>query len=322
MVWENGDRNRFFPILHFLINGTHYAIVKVFNRALLQIHVTFVTRFVAGFDMQVNEVLLAEGVECHADFVFVVRIVKTCRALHFGSFKTCVVTNTANEVYGRDDRTRLHLGEFLAQEFHLRTEASAPRPNAIRGILTLLHTAKIDGMILEHLLRTQDKVVDKVCRFLRLGNIGAHHSGAEGLTGNVVRGSAGNALVATLNHEQMAVLNTRVEAHAVVTKSCLKRLDEFVGFFRRNVSRRVILDAVFCDADDVATKGEFTGLEFNTDTCSFERTATFIHFIQIITEHRHIRYLATRMESGRHSHQAPRAPLTCQLVHKGSVSRL
>ena len=120
----------------------------------------------------------------------------------------------------------------------------------------------------------------------------------------------------------MAVLDTRVETHAVVAKSFLKRLDEFVGFFRRNVSRRVVLDAVFCNADDVATKGEFTRLEFNTDACSFERTATFIHFIQIITEHGHIRHLATGMESGRHSHQAPRAPLTCQLVHKGSVSSL
>ena len=120
----------------------------------------------------------------------------------------------------------------------------------------------------------------------------------------------------------MTVLDAGVETYAVVAKGCLKRLYEFVGFFRSNVSGRMILYTVLCDANNVATKGEFTGLKFHTNARRFERAATFIHFIQIVTKHRHIRHLATRMKTRSHGHQAPRAPLACQLVHKRSIRRL
>ena len=120
----------------------------------------------------------------------------------------------------------------------------------------------------------------------------------------------------------MTVLNAGVETYAVVAKSCLKGLYKFVGFFRSNVSGRMILNAVFCNADDVATQCEFARLKFHSDARSFERTATFIHLFQIVTKHRHICHLATRMESRCHGHQAPSAPLACQLVHKRSIRRL
>ena len=199
MVWENGDRNGFIPVFNFLINGAHYAIVQIFNGALLQIHITLVTSFVTGFDVQVNEVLLAECVERHAYFVLVVCIVKASSSLYFGSFKASVMTNTANEVDGWDYGARLHLGELFTQEFHLRTVAAAPRPNAIRRILSLLHAAKVDGVIFKYLLWAQNQVVNQISCFLRLGNCGTHHAWAERLTGNVVRRSASNALVATLD---------------------------------------------------------------------------------------------------------------------------
>ena len=55
MVGQDGNRYRFIPFLQFLEEDTDGSFVQVFDGPDFQIYISFVSGFVAGFDMKINE---------------------------------------------------------------------------------------------------------------------------------------------------------------------------------------------------------------------------------------------------------------------------
>ena len=52
MVGQDGNRYRFIPFLQFLEEDTDGSFVQVFDGPDFQIYISFVSGFVAGFDMK------------------------------------------------------------------------------------------------------------------------------------------------------------------------------------------------------------------------------------------------------------------------------
>ena len=57
MVGQDGNRYRFIPFLQFLEEDTDGSFVQVFDGPDFQIYISFVSGFVAGFDMKINEIV-------------------------------------------------------------------------------------------------------------------------------------------------------------------------------------------------------------------------------------------------------------------------
>ena len=57
MVGQDGNCYRFIPFLQFLEEDTDGSFVQVFDGPDFQIYISFVSGFVAGFDMKINEIV-------------------------------------------------------------------------------------------------------------------------------------------------------------------------------------------------------------------------------------------------------------------------
>ena len=113
----------------------------------------------------------------------------------------------------------------------------------------------------------------------------------------------------------MTILNSCMEAYAVIPQLFLQILNQYIRFFRRYMSGRVILQNLSFHANQITTHRHFSRFQVYTDTGCFERPASFIHFRKIISQHGHIGNFTTRMETFGNSYQTSIAPHACQLIH-------
>ena len=133
--------------------------------------------------------------------------------------------------------------------------------------------------VFEQFLRAHDQLIDQVgcllgCKFgtaFGLGNVfrtwhRLHHQRAVGLERHVVRRCTIDTFVASLDHQQMAVLHTCIEVYPLVSQLLLKILHQYVGFGCCDVASRMVLQQVAFDTDDVASHSHLARLQVNTDT--------------------------------------------------------
>ena len=170
-------------------------------------------------------------------------------------------------------------------------------------------------MLGKELLRTQDEVVDEVGSGLRLGHLGLDHQRAERLQGHIVGRGAMQALVASLDDEQVAVLHTGVKAHALIAQMLLQVLYQHIGLLGGDMSRRVVLEDIALDAHEVAAGSNLIRSEVYTDIGRLEHSPTLIYFVEVVAKDRHIGHLAAGMEAVGHGAQHTRTPHTGQAVH-------
>ena len=112
-----------------------------------------------------------------------------------------------------------------------------------------------------------------------------------------MRGSTVYTLVSAFYYQQMPVLHTRMETHALITQMLLQIFHQHIGFFGRNMSRRMVLDSISFNADNITAHRHFTRLQVYTDTCRFQRAASLIYFRQVIAQNGHIGNLTAGMKS-------------------------
>ena len=114
-------------------------MVEVFDGLQLEGHGAVVAGLVAGFDVQIDEVVAAggsgrigaqQGIDGGLSLAFEVGVVKTRSARNVDDPKTGITPDAPDEVNGGDDRAVAYLGETLGEWYHLRTVAAAPRPDA------------------------------------------------------------------------------------------------------------------------------------------------------------------------------------------------
>ena len=89
-----------------------------------------------------------------------------------------------------------------------------------------------------------------------------------------MRGSTVYTLVSTFYYQQMPVLHPRMETHALITQMFLQIFHQHIGFFGRNMSRRMVLDSISFNADNtamIAITGYFKYLD--KDFCPMEAPA-------------------------------------------------
>lgn len=64
-----------------------------------------------------------------------------------------------------------------------------------------------------------------------------------GFQRDIMRRSTVYTLVSAFYYQQMPVLHTRMETHALITQMFLQIFHQHIGFFGRNMSRRMVLDS-------------------------------------------------------------------------------
>ena len=156
MIGQNGNGDRFFPIFHRFINRTYGAAIQIFNGQPLQRKVSFMSRLIAGLDMQVNEIIRFQCVKSGSHFILVIGIVQSGRSFHRQAAQSGIIADTVNQIYGRDYSTFPHLRKLIRKCFHLRTITRAPRPNTVSRVFAFGCTLPIDGVFFQQFLRTHD----------------------------------------------------------------------------------------------------------------------------------------------------------------------
>ena len=73
----------------------------------------------------------------------------------------------------------------------------------------------------------------------------------------------------------------------------VESLEQFVGLFGRDISRRVVLDVVTLEADDIAAHGNLILIDGHLHGGCFERTTALEDFRHIVTEQSEVRDFRT-----------------------------
>ena len=74
VVGQYGDGDRLWPSAHLFIYRSDEPLVEVFDGTQLEVEVTVVTSFVAGFDMYEDEILMPEGFDGSLRLAFIVGV--------------------------------------------------------------------------------------------------------------------------------------------------------------------------------------------------------------------------------------------------------
>ena len=113
MVGEYSDADGLVPGAYLFIYRSDEALVEVFNGLELQFEVAVVAGFVAGFNVNEDEVVVTKGIDGGLCLTLVVGVGKACGAFYLNDFQAGIVTDTADKVDGGDDRSTLDLGVLL-----------------------------------------------------------------------------------------------------------------------------------------------------------------------------------------------------------------
>ena len=174
----------------------------------------------------------------------------------------------------------------------------------------------------QEFLTAPDEFAQEAGGVLRLGALRLGQLVGPGLQGHVVRRRAVDALVAALNHQQMAVLHAGTEMHAVVAEHLLQIADERVALLRLQTAAGMILQDVALHADEVAAQGQVALLQLHADGGGLQGAAPLIHLMLVVAQDAAVGHLAAGMEAIGHRLQQAVAPVAGQPVHVGHVGML
>ena len=149
VVGQDGNGHGFVPVFHCFVDGAHGAAVQVLYGLYLQCYIALVSGFVAGFYVQVDEVVGLQRIQCGGYLVLVVGVIQSGGAFHVQAAQSGVVADAVYQVYGRDDGSPLHLREFVGQPLHAWTVAGTPGPDAVGGVLAFGHALQVDRMVFQ-----------------------------------------------------------------------------------------------------------------------------------------------------------------------------
>ena len=113
----------------------------------------------------------------------------------------------------------------------------------------------------------------------------------------------------------MTILHACIETHPLITQMFLQVLHQYIGFFRCDVSGRMVFNMIAFNANDVTTHCHLARFQIYTDAGSFQRSSSFINFRQVIAQNGHIRDLTTGMETIGNSFQPSRTSHARQFIH-------
>ena len=94
------------------------------------------TSLITCFYMDIDKVVsILQCLDSCSSFAFVIRIRKTCSALYDDVAKTSIMTDTANQINGRNHRALLDLRIHLRKGQHVWSITTAPRPDDVSHAL-------------------------------------------------------------------------------------------------------------------------------------------------------------------------------------------
>ena len=332
MVWHQGNAHRLVPRLHLFIDGTHHSAVEVLDGLELELEVAIVACLVARLHMQEHEVVVTKSFEGCCCLAFIVGVGQSGSTFNDDVLQSGIVAYSSDEIHGRNDVAALYLWEHLRQGLHGRAVATAPRPDAVGGVLALCLALAVERVLSQQLLRLQDEVVDQVCCLLCRHAVtvflvgpalfGFYEQRSPLLVGMVVRRSTLNVLVAVLYDEQVAILNACDELDVFIAQLLVKIFDECVAVFCFQVSAVVVLYASVGKSYDVATHGKVVRLHLVAYRCSLKRSAAFIDLVEVVAKYCGVGNLAARVKALGHRHHAAAASLACKKIHVWGVGIL
>ena len=323
MVGQEGYGERFVENLRSLHDGAEDVLVDILYALDFKCQFAIVTCLVGGLDMKIDKVVGLQCLECGMCLAGIVGVPEACGANNIYGLQSGITADATDEIYGGDDGTTLYLrGEALRKGHHLWAVSPTPWPDAADGVLPLLQSLGIEGMVLEENLALIDKFGEQACRLLGLGSIGTEHVLAPGLAGYVVRRGATQVLVASLDDKEVAILHTGIEMHALGTEFLLKVFYEYVGILCLQTATGVVAQQVAIQGDEVATQGKVVVSEFHANAGGLQRATTLVDQMLVITKDAAIGHLATGMEAICHGAQKATSAHACQTVEIGRMGML
>ena len=139
----------------------------------------------------------------------------------------------------------------------------------------------------------------------------------------IVGRSTDDVLVATLDDEQMAILDATDELDTLATlllvdglgESLVEIIDEYAGILRLEVTTIVGDNLAILESDDIAADSEVIGLHLVTNRSCFQRTASFIDLVEVIAQDGGVGYLGPRGKTLGNGNQTACSACLCQAVH-------
>ena len=109
MVRENGDSHRLFPCLHLIIYRLHDTMVEILDCTDLKVEVAIMPCLICCLKVQEYKVLIVKLSQRSLNLTLIVGVGKTGYTRNFDNIQPRVVTDTTDEVDGRDNTSRLNL---------------------------------------------------------------------------------------------------------------------------------------------------------------------------------------------------------------------
>ena len=124
--------------------------------------------------------------------------------------------------------------------------------------------------------------------------------------------------VSALDDQKVSILDSGDEFHyagILAGKLLVEVLDEHVGVFCFQVTAVVGHDDSIVHVDDVAAQSEVVRTHLVADACSFERSASLVNLVLVVSHDRAVGNLRSRMKSVGYGYQSSSLSFLCQHVH-------
>ena len=350
MVGQDGDAYWLVPSAYLVEDWFDESLVEVLDGFELQFQVAVVASLVACLYVHINEVVaVLQRLDSCCCLSLVVGVGKTGSALNDDVAQPGVMADASYQVYCRNHRTLLDLRIHLREGEHVRTITSAPRPDDVCHALATLLARHVERMALQDFLTLQNQLVQKVGCLLGthaifvaqdtavlshiLGRSLVAVAGKKSLVNTfhrfhqqrfplfvrmIVRRSAIYIFVSALDDQKVSILDSGDEFHdagILAGKLLVEVLDEHVGVFCLQVTAVVGHDDSIVHVDDVAAQSEVVRTHLVADACSFERSASLVNLVLVVSHDRTVGNLRSRMKSVGYGYQSSSLSFLCQHVH-------
>ena len=186
-------------------------------------------------------------------------------------------------------------------------------------------------MLAQQVLTPEDEFIEQLAGLLALRQFGAGQFRPPRLTHFVMRRGTMHMLVAATYLEQVAVGDAFKELNILPRERCLaleggqlliQVFDQHRSLLVRDITRRVVLDIVPLQADDVAAHGHLVVRDRHLHRGCLQRPTTLKDLSHVIAQQSEVGYLRPRVEALGHSGQSAVDALSGNAVNVRFYSRL